>query len=321
MDEENSKENTEVEDILSSIKNILEEVKQEPIVEQKALSSDEALSDDDVIELSDDMRIVQEEISENKEEALDNNVSLKNDIQVEDGYVQFDDLIDNTGVDAEDFVSELLNESEQKEETVSYETVSEEVAQKEEFSNQEITNEENIIEQKEILDNEIHDLIGVSNPIVETLPEIKNDFIEENTRVENQNSVELESADDKFEASEQVCEVVDKKEENFDASANIISNFAKIFAKENKDNVLDKKPVIEGLGNGSKTLESFVGDAIVKVIGDEILKHWDEGKNFESIVKMETEKQVKEWMNNNFTQTVEKIIKEELEKMIAKNAS
>ena len=67
MGEENNKENTEVEDILSSIKNILEEVKQDPIVEKKELPSDEALSDDDdIIELSADMRIVQEEISDNK---------------------------------------------------------------------------------------------------------------------------------------------------------------------------------------------------------------------------------------------------------------
>ena len=67
MGEENNKENTEVEDILSSIKNILEEVKQDPIVEKKELPSDEALSDDDddIIELSADMRFVQEEISDN----------------------------------------------------------------------------------------------------------------------------------------------------------------------------------------------------------------------------------------------------------------
>jgi len=306
MGEENNKENTEVEDILSSIKNILEEVKQDPIVEKKELPSDEALADDDIIELSADMRIVQEEISDNKEELSDNNDLLKiSDIKIDDDNVQLDDLINDGDANSDNVLSELLNEVEQQEEPI----------------NHEIINEDNITEQKEIIDNEIQNLIVDSNPIVDTLPEIQNDFIEEDTRVENQNSVELESADDKFETSEEVCEVLDNKEEKLDASANIISNFAKIFAKENKDNVVDKKPVIEGLGNGSKTLESFVSDAIVKVIGDEILKHWDEGKNFESIVKMEIEKQVKEWINNNFTQTVEKIIKEELEKMIEKNAS
>ena len=307
MGEENNKENTEVEDILSSIKNILEEVKQDPIVEKKELPSDEALSDDDdIIELSADMRIVQEEISDNKEELSDNNDLLKiSDIKIDDDNVQLDDLINDGDANSDNVLSELLNEVEQQEEPI----------------NHEIINEDNITEQKEIIDNEIQNLIVDSNPIADTLPEIQNDFIEEDTRVENQNSVELESADDKFETSEEVCEVLDNKEEKLDASANIISNFAKIFAKENKDNVVDKKPVIEGLGNGSKTLESFVSDAIVKVIGDEILKHWDKGKNFESIVKMEIEKQVKEWINNNFTQTVEKIIKEELEKMIEKNAS
>jgi hypothetical protein len=306
MGEENNKENTEVEDILSSIKNILEEVKQDPIVEKKELPSDDALADDDIIELSADMRIVQEEISDNKEELSDNNDLLKiSDIKIDDDNVQLDDLINDGDANSDNVLSELLNEVEQQEEPI----------------NHEIINEDNITEQKEIIDNEIQNLIVDSNPIADTLPEIQNDFIEEDTRVENQNSVELESADDKFETSEEVCEVLDNKEEKLDASANIISNFAKIFAKENKDNVVDKKPVIEGLGNGSKTLESFVSDAIVKVIGDEILKHWDEGKNFESIVKMEIEKQVKEWINNNFTQTVEKIIKEELEKMIEKNAS
>ena len=108
-------------------------------------------------------------------------------------------------------------------------------------------------------------------------------------------------------------------DDNSDASANIMSNFAKMFAKGREENRSDDNDVatIDGVGNISKTLEEFVKDAIAKVIGDEISRQWNNGADFRSIAEAEIKTQVRAWIDNN----MENMIKEEMNRVIAKVGS
>ena len=117
--------------------------------------------------------------------------------------------------------------------------------------------------------------------------------------------------------------VAEANEDAIDASANIISNFAKIFSKNKEQSapeVVEPKKVDE-IGDGSKTLEGFVRDAVVRVIGDDIAKQWGDGAEYRSIAEEEIKRQVKAWVEANMPKMVEKIVKEEMERVIAKVGS
>lgn len=108
-----------------------------------------------------------------------------------------------------------------------------------------------------------------------------------------------------------------------DVSANIISNFAKMFSREEKPAAPQEPaaPAITALGDGAKTLEEFVSDAIVRVIGKEISRQWNDGADFKSLAEAEIMRQTKEWINDNLPLLVEKVVKQEIERVIAKVGS
>ena len=108
-----------------------------------------------------------------------------------------------------------------------------------------------------------------------------------------------------------------------DVSANIISNFAKMFSREEKPAAPQEPaaPAISALGDGAKTLEEFVSDAIVRAIGKEISRQWNDGADFKSLAEAEIMRQTKEWINDNLPLLVEKVVKQEIERVIAKVGS
>lgn len=108
-----------------------------------------------------------------------------------------------------------------------------------------------------------------------------------------------------------------------DVSANIISNFAKMFSREEKPAAPQEPaaPAITALGDGAKTLEEFVSDAIVRAIGKEISRQWNDGADFKSLAEAEIMRQTKEWINDNLPLLVEKVVKQEIERVIAKVGS
>ncbi len=107
-----------------------------------------------------------------------------------------------------------------------------------------------------------------------------------------------------------------------DVSANIISNFAKMFSHE--EPVAQVEPVsapITSAGNVGKTLEEFVLEAITKVIGQEIKTQWNNGAEYQAFAEAEIIRQTKEWINDNLPMLVEKVVKQEIERVIAKVGS
>ena len=104
-----------------------------------------------------------------------------------------------------------------------------------------------------------------------------------------------------------------------DASANIMSNFAKMFAHDDAEE--EKTSSITEVGNSAKTLEDFVVDAVRKAIGSEISAKWNNGADFNRYAEAEIKRQVELWMSNNISELVEMLIKKEVERVIAKVGS
>ena len=107
------------------------------------------------------------------------------------------------------------------------------------------------------------------------------------------------------------------EEETQDVSANIMSNFAKMFSHEE----MAEKTEIREVGNASKTLEEFVVDAIQNAIGNEISAKWNNGSDFNSFVETEIKRQVENWIANNMNDLIENMVKKEVERVIAKVGS
>ena len=78
---------------------------------------------------------------------------------------------------------------------------------------------------------------------------------------------------------------------------------------------------ITSAGTVEKTLEEFVLDAIVKTIGNEIKACWNEGKDFRAYAEAEINRQVSAWVKDNLPSQVENIVKQEIQRVIAKVGS
>ena len=110
-------------------------------------------------------------------------------------------------------------------------------------------------------------------------------------------------------------------QEPTDVSTGMMSNFAKLFSHDEEIEASDYSKTTDSqitmTGDTSKTLEQFVLDAVVKVVGSEIKKKLNE-TDFQSVVKAEIEKQTKEWLENNIQTIVDEKIKQEIERVVAK---
>ena len=98
-----------------------------------------------------------------------------------------------------------------------------------------------------------------------------------------------------------------------------------MFSREEKEEIqVEKTAPVEAItttGDTNKTLEQFVLDSIVKVIGDEISNKWENGADFRSFAEAEITRQTTAWINDNLPTLVEKIVKQEIERVIAKVGS
>lgn len=294
----------EVENILSSIKNILEEDEGNRANIPSDNSSventnndvvDEALADEniDLIYLSEDMRI-----------DSDNNSSWG-----------------DNAIDDESPFGAAIEELDHADETVEQNQI---ISDINEFSATESfvqdNTEGNLIEE----DNKEATFDSVAEPEIETAPEPE---IAEPV-VELAPEPEVEPVPEPVVAVAPEPDVAEStmaeaNEDAIDASANIISNFAKIFSKNKEQSVSDviEPKKVDEIGDGGKTLEGFVRDAVVKVIGDDIARQWGDGAEYHNIAEEEIKRQVKAWVAANMPKMVEKIVKEEMERVIAKVGS
>ena len=306
-----------MEDILSSIKNILEEdqavVASSPQVEENMPSVAENLDaeivednavkedSDDILELSPDMRL-EEEINLDAElDGIDVSTSVADDVVELTGVTLGSEDLDTDPFYEEDSISEAENEVAENEAELVQESVSN--AEDEEILAPTI---ETLIENKVEPEN-----VEVPQPIVEAPQPM----------VEVPQSVNEKTQSTTYSIEEPVVEA--KADSAVDVSASIISNFAKLFSREETPKVeekivAEKTDTIKIIGEGSKTIEDVVASVIKQIIGEEVANHWKDGLDYNTLAHEEITKQTKEWLDMNLPSIVEKIVKQEIERVMAK---
>ena len=115
-----------------------------------------------------------------------------------------------------------------------------------------------------------------------------------------------------------------QKQENVDAadvSAGIINNFAKMFAEKTQEQaqepVRNDLPNISGgdyIGNGSKTIEDVVKDVIREIIASKVNEEMVESSEIMSYAQAE----IKAWIENHLPSIVEAAVQKEIERVMAK---
>ncbi len=351
MAEENNNEMA-MEDILSSIKDILEEDeenKSASVVKDNTASSDDVVADvlnssddiDDILELSPDMRATEptaddvalppslsEAIStDNPENTVEQNSASPDDapaglnIGMEatdtDSFFGEDSLLSQDDkIELPDYVSETLNDTEnispfgdETENTSA--TTSDETFAAAEYVDMP---EEDVLEHKpdtDIIDAQYQPVEDMASNATLPKSEETTSFVSEPPamNVTEENIVEP-SADVSSETA-------------IDASANIISNFAKMFSHEDEKIPplqSDVTPIISA-GRVDQTLEDLVVESITRAIGDEIRKQWNNGADFKEFAEQAIVEETKKWLNNNLPHMVEKIVKQEIERVMAKVGS
>lgn len=343
----------EMEDILSSIKNILEEDEQKQALAVHPAAEVDVLDDvlnassevDDILELSPEMRIPEETQPEppaSAEIASDPIAEITAEPAIDPFSVNQMSESDNTSgfkIGVEDFESDSVFEADYQESTseIIPEPVAEVPAEAEELT---VIPEENAVqdsiyeveaEPEEVVEAEITaepertfeqpaaepeielEAEPEAEEIVETQPAVEPEQIP--VYEPQQETVVVETASEEKKPAE--------TEDAVDVSANIISNFAKMFSHEEPAAAIVETPVpvISAPGNTDKTLEEFVLEAITKVIGKEISSQWNNGAEFKAFAEAEIIRQTKEWLNDNLPLLVEKVVKQEIERVIAKVGS
>lgn len=388
-------QNTEMEDILSSIKNILEEdngglpaeAKVAPSVETDVVDDllNSAPEVDDILELSPDMRIEQSSPSATEAESVDvslpeieNGIADGFNIGIEDETSDsvFDEALDisaeiehplNTEFEQTAEPEPVVEIADTAEENTAAAVEAVEQTTVDEYLDAPVDNNEATdfviepatfndaeppadeqAEQISVIETEIAPVLAtpvVDTPVTDAVFEETADTFPVIEEVAEQAPVfeeiaetpvaepsveesapaieEQETAAIVEEPVEQAAEE-DKKTDVADVSAGIISNFAKMFAKEEPAAPVmaeAERVTITSAGNTGKTLEEFVLDSISKVIGQEISRQWNDGAAFKALAEAEINRQTREWINDNLPALVEKVVKQEIERVIAKVGS
>ncbi len=351
MVEENNNEMA-MEDILSSIKDILEEDEQNKSgseVKDDTSPSDDVVADvlnssddiDDILELSPDMRVdnatsneitlppslsepvnaeTPEPIAElPSEQTEDTSAGLGIGMEATDTDSFFGEdslLAQDDTLELPDYVSETLNETESvspfADEAENLSTPLADETQAEDYVSMP---EESVLEQ------------DTNSEIIEAQYQPVEDMVLNDTLPEPEEAISIDAdsttMDDMHEENivEQPTDV--SSETAIDASANIISNFAKMFSREEETIAspqADVAPVISA-GRVDQTLEDLVVEAITRAIGNEINRQWNDGADFKEFAEKAIVEETKKWLNNNLPQMVEKIVKQEIERVMAKVGS
>ncbi|MBE6452377.1 MAG: DUF2497 domain-containing protein [Alphaproteobacteria bacterium] len=340
MAEENVQD-MEMEDILSSIKNILEEdqaiSQSAPITQADVVSSTpletpsqsaeiNQVETEDILELSSDMRLeetpVVEEINidaeldkvdqlpDNINEGNENaGVTLGSEDLDSDPFYETDTSIENIDTVVEDIVPETINNVSNQDTSSFVEMVEQPISD----GVEEVENTENSFADNIITEQESVELVEENNISVETEPVIHTS--------EPQISEVVEQVVEQVE--EQAPEQEAKADDAVDVSASIISNFAKLFSQETpteqetKTIEMPAEP-IRVIGDAQSTLADIVSDVIMQIIGKDVATHWQEGLDYHALAHQEIARQTKEWLELNLPSVVEKIVKQEIERVMAK---
>ena len=135
------------------------------------------------------------------------------------------------------------------------------------------------------------------NMDISNIPGLEN-LLEENTSEETETPTEV-------------------KEETIDASANIINNFAKLFAEKQQEQNTANSEISE------KVIDSIKDQNITDMVKEAIINQTKLclDSHFEKIASNIIAEQTKLWLNSNLSSIVEKTVAKEIERVIAKVGS
>ena len=83
---------------------------------------------------------------------------------------------------------------------------------------------------------------------------------------------------------------------------------------------LPEEPVRQ-LGNASTTIEDVVAKVICSIIGEEVAANWRKFADYDALAREEIKARTESWLNENLPALVEKIVKQEIERVMAKVGS
>lgn len=210
-------------------------------------------------------------------------------------------------------------------------------------------NDENEFSLDNLVDDETLNAILSNQPSDPEAESSQEDFLEptdnvyDNAVVEEKANMEIisepeEAEPKKEEISTEVSKVKeinsessesDSIEDTTDVSAGIISNFAKMFAEQQKQKQeAENKEEAEAklkeqvlsqieLGDGSLSIEVLVREVINGIVEKNLSKDYD----FSAIAAAEIARQTKSWLNAHLPEIVEAEVKKEIERVMAKVSS
>ena len=139
--------------------------------------------------------------------------------------------------------------------------------------------------------------------------------------VESKQEAPIETEDKPFRAEEKVSEIEETPQDATDVSANIINNFAKLFAekKNAQAEVLTEPettaPQTAPIRNSSQSIAELVREAVVKQVTQQM------DANFETYAKEAVAAQTQAWLDANLPAIVEAVVAKEIERVMAKVGS
>ena len=319
---ETNQEN-DMENILSSIKDILEEDEKnthntdftENNEVDDIISDSDSTDIDDILELSPDMRVEDVSTSETQVDDVVFELDKITDEQQSDGPFFEMRTTEEETTDEGPFFEASNSELEIDDllvDTTTDDNLSD-IPANEPAVEEEITPLGDLVIEEPKVEEEIAPLddLVIEEPAVEEEIAPLDDLVIEEPKVEE----EIAPLDDLVIEEPAVVNSPELPQE--DASTNIMNNFAKMFSHEEKV----QETTISSVGNISKTLEEFVVDSIGKAIGNEISAKWNNGADFNAFAEAEIRRLVNAWISENMASLVEEAVKKEFERVMAKVGS
>lgn len=376
---EDKNEDLSMEDILSSIKNILTEDENNqttssvPTIMPQAiavepefadtLQDDEITFEDDILELSSDMMVANPADAINIKESSEEDTSSFQDvfsISAKEDEQFFDIAEDDNGLD----VDSILQSNQEITETLSPFNSSTSDLAEDDYSTSEASIEPMTeiasfatgtdsdpfyAEDTQALSNHnfAREEFAISEPIQEesdadyTSPVYSpEEVIEEAQEITAEPIIQAQyiPAPQDFIEDVEVIEPITRNEPELsaqaepdatDVSANIINNFAKMFAAKEPESA--PAPIAQpypetitpmtSLGEGNKTIADVVSDVVSHIVREDIVKSLINRTDYTHIAHEEIKNQTKIWLENNLPAIVELTVKKEIERVMAKVGS
>lgn len=323
-----------MEDILSSIKNILEE--DQSTQQAAAMPAEDSSDDGDILELSADMRLrddtpekepldLDAELDDVKLPELSEEPAIATPAEEPEAEAAEETEPRGVSVGWEDFESDPFYEEPAEQPTEESVPVAEAEEIAEEISEPQV---ETVVEPEP--EPVIEETPAEPEPEPVIMPEPASEpepVVEETPVVEPEPEPVIEIEPEPEPEPEVNAEPVIEAEADsaIDVSANIINNFAKMFSREEpatpakpEDNAAPEVETVKIIGDGAKTIEDVVASVIRQIIGSEVAAHWQEGVDYNTLAQEEIHSQTKQWLDNNLPTIVEKIVKQEIERVMAK---